>query len=415
MHTIIIGAGAAGLMAARELRRSGAEVTLLEAGDRIGGRVHTVCPSGFSAPIEAAAEFIHGDLPLTQELLQETGIATVPAEGSYYVQEGSSLRRSFGEGHGWAEFRKAMSALKEDTTVEALLDRHFSGPEYALLRREVDEMAQGLDLADIAELSVFCVRDEWSDEHQQFRPENGYGPLLEALLAECNGTGFTLLKGIRVERIEWDAEGVSVFAGSTVFLADKAIVTVPLAALREQQILFVPDIGMAEKAGRLGWGEVIKIALEFETAFWEKDYPELGFLFADAGFTFWTQLAERRPLLTAWIGNDHAKDCEAMSDEALVQRAIGSLVKVFSHDPASLLRASAVFRYTRNSPTGGGYSWLKPESYAVIEDVNRSYGGVLFFAGEAWHAEHTATVEGALQSGREAACACLADRFRPSV
>src|ERR1700754_59825 len=79
---LIIGAGAAGLMAARTLSKAGYQVTMLEANDRIGGRVHTLQPPSFLKPIDTGAEFIHGKLEHTMQLCKEAGIAYQPIEGA---------------------------------------------------------------------------------------------------------------------------------------------------------------------------------------------------------------------------------------------------------------------------------------------------------------------------------------------
>lgn len=404
MHTLIIGAGATGLSAALELCSKGVAVTLLEASDRIGGRIHTLQPEGFSMEVEGGAEFIHGDLPLTRELMARFGLPTVPITGSYYVATGDGPQKIEAVSEEWDAFVSAMAALETDMTVGALLQRDFAAPHHAALRQEVHDRAQGLDLADIDELSVFCIREEWASEETEFRPVNGYGPLCDRMLQACSGDGFRLETETVVTRMEWEEGKVTAFADNRTFSADAVIVTVPLPALRRNQPEIVPEIGLSKQAEGVGWGEVIKIALEFDAAFWEKEHPDLGFLFADEGFTFWTQLSLQKPLLTGWIGNDYAPQYADVTDSDLVARTLAKLANAFPRESiGTRLRASAVFRYTATSPTGGAYSWLKPESYALLEQVAEGLGDTIFIAGEAWHPEHTATVEGALQSGRDAA------------
>src|SRR3954462_5608095 len=92
---IIIGAGAAGLMAMRELVIAGYQVCLLEAAPEAGGRIYTVNENGFKEPVEAGAEFIHGDLDLTTELLKHAGIPYVPVDGQMIpVQHGKWLKEN---------------------------------------------------------------------------------------------------------------------------------------------------------------------------------------------------------------------------------------------------------------------------------------------------------------------------------
>src|ERR1700754_2857658 len=81
---LIIGAGATGLMAAYELSKAGKKVTVLEARDRTGGRIHTLNKSSFFKYAELGAEFVHGDLPVTLQLLKEAGIKVTPADGEMW-------------------------------------------------------------------------------------------------------------------------------------------------------------------------------------------------------------------------------------------------------------------------------------------------------------------------------------------
>src|SRR5688500_10403571 len=112
--TIIIGAGAAGLSAARKLLQLGSTVCVLEARDRVGGRIHTVCVHGCSGPIETGAEFIHGELPLTKALMKEAGVSYRAGEGkSWNVEKGRLSEDEFFD-DDWEAFMDKLHALKED-------------------------------------------------------------------------------------------------------------------------------------------------------------------------------------------------------------------------------------------------------------------------------------------------------------
>src|SRR5688572_6102190 len=90
---IIIGAGAAGLMAMKELIRSGSTVCLLEAASKPGGRIATIKEPGFAEEVETGAEFIHTELPLTTELLKKAGIAYIPATGDMIPVENGEWKK----------------------------------------------------------------------------------------------------------------------------------------------------------------------------------------------------------------------------------------------------------------------------------------------------------------------------------
>src|ERR1043165_1936350 len=122
---IIIGAGAAGLMAARELTRAGKRILILEARDRIGGRIYTFSGNGFSVPVEAGAEFIHGEAKVTMDVLKEYGIAYAKTDGAFkQIRQGEQRGEITGEQYGKLE--KLLKGLKHDMPVDDFLDRYFS-------------------------------------------------------------------------------------------------------------------------------------------------------------------------------------------------------------------------------------------------------------------------------------------------
>src|SRR3981189_2022025 len=131
---VIIGAGAAGLMAARELGRAGRKVTVLEARDRCGGRIHPLPAAEFGYPAEGGAEFVHGEAPVTRSLLREARLSLLPIEGvQWSVEDGKFSHRGSQDPHQ-AELHKALEELKDDLTVGEFLRRHFAGPTYDRLR-----------------------------------------------------------------------------------------------------------------------------------------------------------------------------------------------------------------------------------------------------------------------------------------
>lgn len=404
MKIIIIGAGASGLMAARELAKQHAEVIVLEQADRTGGRIHTFVPPGFTHQVEAGAEFIHGDLPLTKKLIKKAKLSMAAVSGQIYRFENGRMKSTFGQSKSWGAFYNALQDLQADCTLEALLQNSFASKKYETLRREVREMAQGLDLADPTQLSVFGIREEWLSGETQFRPVGGYGPLLEFIRNDSISEKYQLLLNQQVLAIRWEPGRVEVQTQGDRFKADAVLITAALGTLLKKEITFDPPVLETENLfSAIGFGCVIKMALEFDDAFWSRKYPALGFLFTRDGITFWSQLSEQRPVLIAWIGNGYIDRYRNFSDGQLVQEAIGHLSEVFDRIKEKL-GASAVFRYAEESTSGGGYSWLKPGSKKAIRKINRGIENTIWFAGEAFHpGNETATVEAALQSGKFAA------------
>jgi monoamine oxidase len=400
MRVIIVGAGAAGLMAANLLAKSGAEVVVLETAPRIGGRIHTFVPDGFTHQVEAGAEFIHGRLPLTLGLMKRAKQPLVEASGKMYVARNGEMGSRFGTGGKWNVFYDALVDIKKDCTLEEFLSAHFSGRPFDRLRKDVRDMAQGLDLADPARLSVMSIRDEWLSDETQYRPLNGYRPMVEFLRDDAAGGNLRIFLEHDVTEIIWETGRVQVLTNRGNFMAEHVILTAALAAYQNQQIRFSPamDLPFAE----IGFGEVIKLALEFDTAFWERYREDIGFLFTDGGITFWTQRAMQKPFLTGWIGNGYVQVYKDMSDEALLELALAKLREAFSAtDIKRQYARGAVFRYTRETPTGGGYAWLTPQSKTAVKKINKGVFDTVWFAGEAFDpVGAVGTVEAALRSAK---------------
>ena len=186
-HIVVIGAGAAGLMAARELGRAGKKVTILEARDRCGGRIHPLPAAEFGYPAEGGAEFVHGEAPVTHGLLREAGLSLLPIRGTQWTVEDGKFSREQSQDPHEAELHKALQELKDDLTVAEFLRRRFAGPEYGRLRHSIERMVEGYDAADPERASILALREEWMDggRNTQARIIGGYGALVEFLTAEC--------------------------------------------------------------------------------------------------------------------------------------------------------------------------------------------------------------------------------------
>lgn len=422
---LIIGAGAAGLMAARELTRAGKNVILLEARDRIGGRIHTLHEAGFSVPVEAGAEFVHGDLPVSLGLLKEAGLPREEMEGTTYRVENSILNESETASiEGWEVLQEKLNALTRDESIGTFLQTHFPGEAYAGLRASVTGFVEGYDAADADKASALALRDEWADENEapQHRMPEGYGQLVQALADAVTATGSRIVLGTVAEEIRWSQGNVVVKAANgSVFAAPQALLALPLGIWQAEagstgSIRLVPDLpGKFAAARQLGFGAVIKIILEFDTAFWEEEHPSvghrmpaLGFLFSDAAIpTWWTLRPRLAPVLTGWLAGPAAAQRQHASQEELLALVFESLAYVFATDQAFLkerLRRHCIVNWTTDPFTRGAYAYDTAGGKAAKQQLGEPVQHTLFFAGEALY-EGTAmgTVEAALVSGRNAA------------
>ncbi len=408
---IIIGAGAAGLMAGRELSRAGNEVIILEAGDRCGGRIWDVYDPAFPSPVLLGAEFIHGKLPFTLSLLKEAGIHYYPVEGrSVKMYQGKPIDGQDGDEH-WPSLIEKLSLLREDMTLSAFLNNYFGEERYRGFRESVLRFARGFDAADPDKVSALALLKEWKqDEDEQYRVEGGYTSLISFMVSECICYGCDIRLQSVVTRVNWSRDDVEVFtsAGES-FTCGKLISTVPVGVLQLEEgisgsIVFNPPLpDRMEKIASIGFGPVIKVVLHFREPFWEKPAgSDTGFIFSEEKFpTWWTQLPRRVPVLTGWLGGPDANIYHDASDEQILKVALQSLSAIFGLSASSLqseLLAWKVCNWADHAFARGAYTYPTieiPDTTGVFDPIEDT----LYFAGEAaYQGPHGGTVEAALVS-----------------
>jgi monoamine oxidase len=389
---IIVGAGASGLAAAHHLTAHGIGVTVLEARNRPGGRIHTIHDSDFSFPVEGGAEFVHGDLPETLRLLAEAGIPLIPAGGQMFRSIGGKWQTEFERIPHWNELMSAMASLTEDLSLATFLETRFPGEPYAGLRNSARGFAEGYDLADIRTASTMMLFREWTrEEGAQHRVEGGYGRLIDYLAA-----GIPIHTGVEVRDITWSPGSVTI-AG---YAGNAALITVPLGVW--PYLRFSPELpDYAHAAAALGFGSVIRVLLEFNKPFWDK---QMGFLLSDQAIpTWWTQAPTSLPLLTGWLPGSKAKPLEGRPSGDILATALSSLEGIFGFKPVP--KARRVEDWSQDPYARGAYSFPTVGEDAPRRLLNTPVDNTLYFAGEAlYEGDHTpGTVEAALVSGLAAA------------
>jgi monoamine oxidase len=416
---IIIGAGAAGLYAMKELVSAGYKVCMLEAAETPGGRVATIEEHGFTGPVETGAEFIHGKLPVTFKLLKEAGVSYEAVEGDMIGVQNGEWKHEEHDNH-WDKFLNELNNLRTDITILQFLDTHFSDPEYVHLREAVQRFAQGFDLADISKASILPLRNEWKNiDKKQYRVKGGYMQLLNYLLKFSLQKNAVIYLNACVNKIEYDTGVVIVTTTEKkTFESDKLIITVSLGVLQSGSIEFKPglkDHGVAIQG--IGFGSVIKILLEFKTSFWKEFEDDIGFILSNEEIpTWWTQLPRENNLLTGWLGGPKAVEKVFEPEETLLQTALQSLSNIFRIPPAMLreeLVHHKIICWQKNQFIKGGYSYSTLASEHARKVLSTPINDTIFFAGEAIvGGDSTGTVESALQSGKDTA-ALLMKKFHP--
>ncbi|WP_315758442.1 MULTISPECIES: NAD(P)/FAD-dependent oxidoreductase [unclassified Bradyrhizobium] len=419
MHVIVVGGGAAGLMAARELARAGKQVTLLEARDRCGGRIHPLPASRFGYRADAGAEFIHGEAPVTHALMAEAGLTSTPVDGArWYVTDGAFSREDPAD-RQMRQLHRVARQLDQDMTVTALLERHFGGAEFAALRKSVLGMVQGYDAADPGRASVFALRDEWmgGDRGAQARIVGGYAALLDHLLAECRAHGVAMQLEAVVGAVESSDDGVVVrCADGRAQRGDIVLLTVPLPLLRT--IALPPAMrSQLAAAEAIGFGNVIKLLLRFERRWWREarteNLSDMLFVLSDADVpVWWTQHPNDDAVLTGWLAGPPAGAFVALDDVALIESGLSALASIFSQPVDSLrqqLLASHVTDWAKDPFARGAYSYATLGSREAQDTLSCCEGERVLISGEAlYRGRDMGTVEAALASGQQTARRILA-------
>ena len=425
---IVIGAGAAGLAASGELARAGRRVLLLEARDRIGGRIWTRREPDVDAPIELGAEFIHGHAPLTRALLAGAGATAIDSGDTHCtLRAGEPVARS-------AYFPKVLQAVRntdvltrEDMSLDAFLRRHLAGMLAPEELRSARMLAEGFDAADPARASARAIIAEWSGDTlgdaPQSRPQGGYQSLLRALAAPLQPPAVSLRLQSTVHGVRWSRGSVAVGARSLgaafTARAARAIITLPLGVLQQPAsaagaVRFTPALTAKRVALKgLASGPVVKLLLRFAQPFWEHldggRYRDMSFFHApDARIpTFWTAVPVRAPLLVARAGGPRARRLTAgASRRRLLGAALTSLGELFGTriDVAARLQGHYYHDWQKDPWARGAYSYVTVGGAAARAALAQPLQDTLFFAGEATDIEDEAgTVSGALQSGVRAA------------
>ncbi len=411
---IIIGAGATGLMAARELGKAGKRVIILEARDRIGGRIWPLPKDEFGYDAQAGAEYVHGEAHLAKSLMKEAGMTLIQTQGDMWNSYGGEVTINSERVPNQDELHKALGGLKNDMPIADFLEKYFSGEKYVGLRNSVFGIVEGYDAADPARASTFSLRDEWlgGQDWLQYRIKEGYGAMLKFLESECGKNGAEILLNKIVREIEINGGQVNVrTADGDNYEAKKVIVTVPLPALND--IKFTPAIPKKlEAISKMGYGGVIKILLKFKSRWWVnafgKDFGEMDFIFSNEEIrTWWTQYPDLVPVLTGWLAGPKSREFLDSSDEEIIAAGIRSLANIFKVKEG-LVKKELVHVKVANWPAGpyskGAYSYWTPESAAAQEELLKPIDNKIFFAGEALdRGGEASTVEGALASGLETA------------
>ncbi|MFJ9554515.1 flavin monoamine oxidase family protein [Nocardiopsis sp. NPDC101807] len=419
-HTIVVGAGMAGLAAADRLAREGERVTVLEGRDRTGGRIHSVRGWGGSTTLDVGASWMRGEEnnPLA-DLVNEIGLRTAVFNRSTetaYDPKGRRLlfdrhRRNMEDVHLLQEhmYWGTVGANPRESMEEGIKQALYDANLVRARARDADEIVHriaesdhGADAEEIA-FSAVAARHEFSGDDVVF--PDGMAQITDHL---ARGLDVRLEHAVLSVGHGGDGARVRVDTpeGEETLTADRVLVTVPLGVLKAGQVEFDPPLSEEKRDAveRLGNGSLEKLFLRFDEVFWG-DAEVIVHLGAEEGTWFHWYAGQRvlgAPVLVSRNGGNAARFLEGKEDGEVVEHAMATLRGMFrkAPDPVDHL----VTHWGDDPFARGAFSYTAVGSGdADRVALGNPVGDSLFFAGEATEIEHTATVHGALLSGRRAA------------
>lgn len=421
-NIIVIGGGAAGIAAANRLHLAGHKVTILEARDRIGGRVFTNFDLA-AHPIEFGAEFIHGDEVITWDWMEAFGLTELEEsddEGIFIHYAGELLNIETDDlPPALAFIDEAYDASLEwldegeaDANVESLIEAwaDYMGITLGTESRQLLNSILSSDYgADIDRAGIFGLAElsYEGDGESNFRIEEGYTTLLQQL-----AEGLDIRLSTPVQRIQWGATGAEIITAQGTFEADRVVITLPLGVLQAGDVTFEPPLPPEKLTAiqALGAGHVDKLILKFTEPFWPDEFAVLATPLASQ--VWWRPGWGRdneSPILTALIGGQAAENFEQLDEQAVIQACLQDLEAIFGvSNLAEKLVEGRFIAWGKDPYAKMGYSHVPVGAVGQRAVLARSVENILFFAGEATHTIRAATVHGALESGLAAASEIMA-------
>jgi monoamine oxidase len=428
---VVIGAGAAGLAAASHLSRHRKSVCILEARERVGGRIFSIRPRGNPFALELGAEFIHGESEAVFEQLRLAGDVAVDAgQSRFRARRPGELQHAENLFETMKERLSRIPKPRADLPFAEFLDKHRRSlsPE---IRNFATMLVQGYDGADPARASAKEILKEWGGgaaaDAPTFRPQRGYGALMDSLVRSLDPQHVCLQFHSIVTEIRWQRGQAKVlFTRHGEFFEARArgvIVTLPLGVMQQPpqapgSVLFTPQLPSKQlPLSRLIMGPVIKLALCFSKPFWtEIDdgcHRDVAFFHAQgAPFpTFWSTLPVRSSVLYAWSGGPNASRIVARTTDEVLRPALASLGQLFGKDRNYRRLLEGVYWHDwQNDPYScGAYGYAGVNGGPARKLLAAPVEQTLFFAGEAMDEEESSSVGGALNTGRKAAEQVLAN------
>lgn len=412
---VILGGGIAGLTAARDLSCASVNVMLLEARDRLGGRILTDHSLGY--PVELGAEFVHGRPPETWDAAKAAGLHVEEVAGFPRTRREN---RWFDSGKLMHEVNQIFESMRPGSNDQSFQQYASTHPEQysSAAVDQACKFVEGFHAADAERVSMEWLlqavnAEEAIDGDHSFRVAEGYDRLVEAVQSKIDPDRCELRTRTEVQEVHWLGDSVNIVTASGQISAPKAIVTLPLAVLKAGKVRFDPELSREklEAMRYLETGPVIRVSLCFREKFWDdkNETRNASFLFTDDPQfpTWWTSNPFSFPILTGWAASHHATALRGVRQDQIVEvalRSLGSIMEIAPGDLEKNLERAFVHDWQADPYACGAYSYVTVGGSGAERALAKSLNGVLFFAGEATNFEgHNGTVHGAMATGIRAA------------
>ncbi|QYM80106.1 FAD-dependent oxidoreductase [Horticoccus luteus] len=415
---IVIGAGVAGLAAAGGIARDGWHVRVIEARDRVGGRVWTIRPRGWCEPVELGAAFVHGGNAALWAAMRRAKMATRRTPGKHWLGNVDGIEATNDLSRRIVGVTQRIDAQRMRGWSFARFLKTVAGDVSADDRMLTESFVEGFEAASLDEMSAASLAGESPDDAEQFIVPGGYDGLVQQLAEEAVGAGAEFELKEEVTDVRWRKGDVAVrLRGGDMRRARAVVVTLPIGVWHQGSVTFAPRLRAKERAAaRIGNGQVVRLTLRLDVGRWRAlrargraPAGRLGFGFIHsriAGVPVWWSMT-KTPVLTGWAGGPAASVLRGATDGEVRQRAEQSLATLLGVPVTALrgaVRGIKLHRWDRDPWSGGAYSFVRAGGEGAARALRAVVQETMFFAGEATaEGEEVGTVHGALGSGVRAA------------
>lgn len=425
----VVGGGVAGLCAGERIGQAGLSVAILEARDRLGGRILTEFAPGHDGfPIELGAEFIHGQPPTLLAALRMARLSTSAMDGRMYRVSGDTAKPADEDDHRIGEVLSRLPDSGPDESFDQFVRRVDMDPITSEWARSYVE---GFNAADAKLIGTRALAHQQKAEDRiggsdARRLEGGYAKLVQALAARQSPHTRVMLNTV-VWKVKWGRGHAELYANhgqenELTVNAKAAIITAPISLVRRRHSLasigFDPRPPVLADFHDVIIGGAARLNLLFKQPVWEEAAPGLSFLLSrDEHFpAWWTRSSGSNYLMTAWCGGPKTRWIGKKSKDELTDAAVGTLSTLLKRERSTLeaeLQSSHYHDWLHDPFSCGSYSYVKAGGFEAAQRIALPVENTLWFAGEAMATDgHWGTVHGAMDSGRRAAEAVIASQGR---